>query len=140
MKNQTRLFLLTLCLASVSSTAAFADDLPTFKKGQWHYDRSVLMGTGGQPMVMQLDKCSDPTAEFKATNAKTASVCKFVPVTKAGNIYTFTADCTTPNGRVVSKSELTPAGEEAYSLKVTSETGGSKVTEELKAKRTGDCP
>ncbi len=88
-------------------------------------------------MVMQLDKCSDPTAEFKATNAKIASFCKFTPVAKVGNVYTFTADCTT-GGRTVSKTELTPAGEEAYSLKVTTEAGGQVVTEELKAKRTGD--
>jgi hypothetical protein len=138
MKNHTRLFLLTLFLGAFVSQVAFAEDLPAFKQGQWHYDRSVSMG-GGQPMVLQLDKCSDPTMEFKATNAKIASFCKFVPVAKAGNVYTFTADCTIPSGRTVSKTELTPAGEEAYSLKVTTEAGGSVVTEELKAKRTGDC-
>lgn len=136
MKTRLDILALALSLGALVSTAAFADDLPAFKKGQWHYDRTVLMG--GQPMTMQLDKCSDPTAEFQATNAKIASFCKFTPVAKVGNAYTFAADCAT-GGRTVSKSELTPAGEEAYTLKVTTEAGGQTVTEELKAKRTGEC-
>ncbi len=130
--------LLVFFVSLLAFRLVLAEDFPAFKKGQWQYDRTVATA-GGQPMSMQMAKCSDPTAEMKASNAQFASFCKMTPLTKAGNVYTYGADCTTPGGRSVSKSELTATSDTEYSIKVNTDTGGVAVKEELKAKRIGDC-
>jgi hypothetical protein len=121
--------------AVVGSIAAAGEDLPAFRQGMWKFTRTVAGRT------IESNKCTSPTDDMKRQNATLEKAgCKFSPLRKAGNTYTFEADCTLAGG-VTSRttSVLTVESDSAYRLDVTGTVAGEPTKETLVARRTGDC-
>ena len=129
--------------AVLTSTLAcgplLADDLPALRQGLWKYQRTV----GGK--MIESTKCTSPTEDMKTMNAKLEkSGCRFTPVNKSGNVYTYTADCSMkmPTGATMntrSTSVMTVASESSYKIDIDVVTDGQASKEMLVAQRTGDC-
>jgi hypothetical protein len=123
----------------LTGTAAAAE-LPVFRPGLWEFDRTV----NGQKVASK--ECLDPTARMKAQNAKLEqSGCSFSPMEKAGATYTFTSECAMkmPGGKALrssSKSVMTVESDSAYRLQVTGTLAGEPSSEQLVARRIGECP
>jgi hypothetical protein len=123
----------------VGAGAAAADELPTFRKGMWEYDRTMERG-GGPKQTVRAKKCINPTEDIGRQRAMLSqSGCKFSPIAKSGNTYTYTAQCTMAGVAVESKSALRFENDGAYRLDVESKEGGVASSEVLIARRVGDC-
>jgi hypothetical protein len=132
---------LVAALALACAAVAFADEWPTLRSGMWEYKRTMVRSDQpGKPIVVTRRKCGNPAADMKRQNAQlTAAGCRFSPVGKAGNVYTFTAQCSTAGIQVQSRSTLTVENPGAYRLFVESHEGGVTSKETLIARRVGDC-
>ena len=75
----------------------------------------------------------------KMNEALAKQGCKFSPVEKSGNSYTFGADCEIEGTRIRSRSVMTVESDSAYKVDVTSTAGARSTKEVLSAKRLGDC-
>ena len=119
---------------------AFADDLPALRQGLWKFQRTV----GGK--MIESTKCTSPTDDMKTMNVKLEKGgCRFTPVKKSGNVYTYTADCSMkmPTGATMnsrSTSVMTVAIESSYKIEIDVVTDGQASKELLIAQRVGDCP
>lgn len=125
--------------AALLAGTALADDLPTFRKGTWEFQRTVDGGPGKSQKLSNRE-CVDPTADMKRQNAMLTKMgCTFSPVAKSGNAYTFTSQCRMQGIVAQSKTVLTYENEGAYRLNVESTQNGQPSKETLVAKRVGDC-
>lgn len=128
--------------------AAQAEELPTFRKGMWEFDRTMEMGRdmGSGPKTIASRRCTEPGEDMKRQQAMFAkSGCTVSPVSRRGSVYSFVADCKGAGiGAVVSQSVITVESDSAYTIEVEStgdvDGGGRKNRELLKARRVGDCP
>ena len=119
--------------------AALADELPTFRKGTWEFQRTVDGGPG-KSQKLSNKECVDPTADMKRQNAMLTKMgCTFSPVAKSGNAYAFTSECRMQGIVARSKTVLTYENDGAYRLDVESTQNGQPSKETLVAKRVGDC-
>jgi uncharacterized protein affecting Mg2+/Co2+ transport len=120
---------------------ARADELPVFRQGLWKYQRTIA---GGK--TIDVTKCANPTEDMKKQNEKLGKGgCRFSPLTKSGNTYTFTADCSIkiPSGGEIkgrTTTVITVESESAYTVEVHGTAGGQETKERLVARRVGDCP
>ena len=118
---------------------ALADDLPALRQGLWKFQRTV----GGKKI--ETTKCTSPTEDMKKMNATLEkSGCRFSPVKKSGNVYTFMADCSMkmPTGATMSSrstSVMTVDSESSYKIDIDVVTDGQTSKEMLVAQRIGDC-
>lgn len=130
-------------LAMVASMAglAAADVWPVLRRGQWEFVRTIeTPGAPGKPKVVTTTECTDPVEDMTQQNAMLSkSGCRFTPVVKAGNTYTFSAECTMPGYSGRSKSVMTVESDSAYTVNVESTSGADTTREVLRARRTGDC-
>jgi hypothetical protein len=126
--------LLLVGIASVS-----AADWPTFKPGQWTFERT-MNGAGAPRDKISTTECTDPTADQKEQQAMlTKAGCQFTPLAQSGKTYRYSATC--KMGGMTSKSDsvLEVESAEAYTVTVDSTVDGKKSHEVLRARRTGDC-
>jgi hypothetical protein len=125
-----------------AAPAVAADEWPALRHGMWEFSRAIEgMTPGGPPKVVETKRCINPTDEFRRQkDMLTKSGCTFTPVTRAGNVYTYSATCRMQGMAGTSRSVLTAEGDSAYSLRVDSDFGGKPTRELLKARRIGDCP
>jgi len=132
---------LAAVLALTLAAVAFADPWPTLRSGMWEYQRTMVRSAQpGKPIVVTKRKCGNPAEDMKRQNAQlTAAGCRFSPVRKAGNVYTFTSQCSMAGIQVQSRSTLTVESPDAYHLFVESREGGETSKETLIARRMGDC-
>ena len=118
---------------------ALADELPAFRQGMWKFDRTV----GKEKLEMT--KCASPSEDMRKQNAMLEKGgCRFSPVKKSGNVYTFTADCSikSPSGATISSrttSVMTVESDTAYQIEIDGVTDGQSTKELLVARRIGDC-
>lgn len=132
------LFPLTALLA-LSTSIALAADWPTFKPGNWTFDRT-LTPTGSTPEKISRTDCTDPTADQKAQRAMLAKAgCQFTPLVQSGKMYRYSATCKMGGMTIQSNSVLTVDSAEAYTITVDSTEDGMKTHEVLRARRIGDC-
>ena len=129
-------------LLAGAATAAAAEEWPAMRHGMWEFTRSIeSVGKGGKPQTVQTKKCTNPTDEMKRQNETLSKAgCKFSPLARAGNVYTYSAACRMQGISGTSKSVLTVDGDSAYTIRVESDFGGEATRELLQARRTGDCP
>ena len=126
-------------ISTLACGPVLADDLPALRQGLWKFQRTV----GGK--MIESTKCTSPAEDMKKMNAKLEkSGCRFTPVNKSGNVYTYTADCSMkmPTGATMntrSTSVMTVAGESSYKIDIDVVTDGQASKEMLVAQRTGDC-
>jgi hypothetical protein len=129
----------TLLVCTLLCGLALADDLPVLRQGSWKFQRTV----GGKKIEMT--ECASPTEDMKKMNAKLEKGgCRFSPVKKSGNVYTYTADCSMkmPSGSMMSSrstSVMTVVGESSYKIEIDVVTDGQASKELLVAQRVGDC-
>jgi Protein of unknown function (DUF3617) len=123
------------------SLAALADDYPVLKPGMWEFKRTVASpDAGGKAMNVERRECADPTADMKKSNDTLAKQgCKFSPIVRSGNAYSFSSDCRIQGAQFQSRSVITVDGAGAYRVDVTSTGGGSSTKELLVARRVGEC-
>ena len=127
-------------LSTLACGPVLADDLPALRQGMWKFQRTV----GGK--MIESTKCTSPTEDMKTMNAKLEkSGCRFSPIKKSGNVYTYTADCSMkmPTGATMSSrstSVMTVGSESSYKIEIDVVTDGQASKEQLVAQRIGDCP
>jgi hypothetical protein len=140
----TRFLTATLAAALAAGMAiapgtVAAEELPVFRKGLWEYDRTMERG-GGPKQSVKARKCINPTEDMTRQRAMLSqSGCKFSPIAKNGNVYSYSARCTIAGLAVESKSALKFESDTAYRLDVESNEGGVASREVLLARRVGDC-
>jgi hypothetical protein len=118
---------------------ANAADWPTFKPGNWTFDRTMT-GPGPTPEKLSRTECIDPTADQKRQQAMLGKAgCQFTPLTQTGKTYRYSATCKMAGMTTQSDSVLVVESAEAYTITVDSIVDGSKTHEVLRARRIGDC-
>lgn len=131
--------LMALLALSALSSLVVAQELPVFRQGMWEFQRMV----GSQKMTTK--NCTNPSEDMKRQNTMIEKAgCRFSPMKKAGNTYTFTADCkmkSPPGGSLESHTTtvMTVESDSAYKLQVDGTTNGQSTKETLMARRVGDC-
>jgi hypothetical protein len=130
---------IALLVSTLLCGAALADDLPALRQGMWKFQRTV----GGEKI--ESTQCVNPTEDMRKMNAKLEkSGCRFSPVKKSGNVYTYSADCSMkmPTGATMSSrstSVMTVVSESSYKIEIDVVTDGQASKELLVAQRIGDC-
>ena len=133
-------FPIALLIASLALPAYAADDLPSFRTGLWEFKRSVD-GGDGKPVTLTNQKCTSPTEDMKKkTESAAQSGCQVSPMTKSGNLYTFTFKCTIQGVSLQSKSVITAESDTAYKVDAETRTGGKATRELLTARWISSCP
>jgi len=129
---------LATALATSGTTAA---DFPPLRAGMWEFNRSVEGAAGGgAPSSFTSKKCTDPAADMKASNERMKQAgCKLSPTTQNGSTYSFSAECQIQGTAMKSESQLTVAGDSAYTVRIVSNANGRTTRETLSARRVGDC-
>jgi hypothetical protein len=88
-----------IIISPVFSGPVVANDLPPLRFGLWKFQHT----DDGQKS--ESTKCTSPTEDMEKMNATLEkSGCRFSPVKKPWNVYTFTANCSMkmPSGAAVS--------------------------------------
>ena len=144
-KSAKRIYFLSFIAAGaylISFTSVTkAEDMPTFRKGMWEFKRTVdNAGRPGKPQTTETKKCTNPSLDMKKQRETLSKGgCKFSPVSKSGNNYSFSTECTVQGVAGQSKSLLTVENDSAYSVRVETRMGTQATKEVLLARRTGDC-
>ena len=129
-----------LLLATLTLPAFAADELPQFRAGLWEFKRSVD-GGDGKPATLTNQRCANPTQDMrKKTESMMTAGCKSTPVTKSGNLYSFSLQCEIQGVEIRSKSVITVDGDSAYKVDAESKQGSKTTREQLTARRIGNCP
>jgi hypothetical protein len=130
-----------LLLAAVAaSPAAIAAELPAFKPGLWEFRRSVD-GGDGRPAALTHEKCTSPTDDMRAKTESLAQAgCRPSPVTRSGNLYTFSLECELQGVAVKTRTLIRFESDSAYVVDAESKQGSRTTREHLVARRLGDCP
>lgn len=139
METTMRILLVPL-LAACALPAFAADELPVFRAGLWEFRRSVDSGDG-KPATLTNQKCANPTEDMqKKSESMMAAGCKPTPITRRGNLYSFSLKCNLQGVDVQSKSVITVEGDSAYQVDAESKQGSRTTREQLFARRIGNCP
>lgn len=129
-----------LLLSTLTLPAFAADELPVFRAGLWEFKRSVD-GGDGKPVALTSQKCTNPTEDMqKKTASMMTAGCESTPVTKRGNLYSFSLECKIQGVEIRSKSVITVESDSAYEVDAESKQGGKSTREQLSARRIGNCP
>lgn len=130
--------LLVLVLASVlgvSASLAPGDEAPTFRKGMWEFEKTLLIN--GKEITKKVSQCTDPTNEINGTlTPMNLGNCKSSPAQRRGNQYKISTNCGPGNDshiviNVESDSKYTEVNEGALGKTTSKET--------TIARRVGDC-
>jgi hypothetical protein len=128
-----------ILFAGIALPALGAEQLPDFRPGLWEFRRSVDAGDG-KPAMLTNRKCTSPTDDMnRKTESMAASGCQASPVSRSGNLYSFSFKCTIEGVPIESKSVITFVNESAYKVDVESRQGSRTSREQLDARRVGDC-
>lgn len=128
-----------MMLLATGTAPASAADWPTFKPGQWTFERT-MDGAGAPRDKISTTECTDPTADQKEQQAMlTKAGCQFTPLAQSGKTYRYSATCKMGGMTSRSDSVLEVESAEAYTVTVDSTVDGRKSHEVLRARRTGDC-
>jgi hypothetical protein len=128
-----------ILISTLAPGPVLADELPALRQGLWNFQRTVA------GKKIETTECTSPTEDMKKMNATLEkSGCRFSPMKKSGNVFTYTADCSMkmPTGATMSSrstSVMTVAGESSYKIDIDTVTNGQASKEQLVAKRVGDC-
>ena len=128
-----------ILFAVIALPGLAAEQLPDFRPGLWEFKRSVDAGDG-KPATLTNQKCTSPTDDMnRKTESMATSGCQATPVSRSGNIYSFSFKCTIQGVPVESKSVITVTNESAYKVDVETRQGSRTSREQLDARRVGDC-
>lgn len=134
-----RLLAIAALMAS-SFPIARAADWPTFKAGNWTFERT-MSGMDGMPNKVTRTECTDPASDQASQRAMLEkSACKLTPLMQSGSTYRYSATCSMAGMTTTSDSVLEVLSDESYTITVDSIVDGDKTHEVLQARRIGDCP
>jgi hypothetical protein len=134
-------FLTAICIAFPEGVA-HSDDLPAFRRGMWEFNRT-MEGAGGQgkSQTITSKKCTNPTEDMKRQNEMLSKVgCKFSLITRSGNTFSFTSDCTLQGTSAQGKTVVSVENDSAYTVNIETRQGKQVTKETLSARRIGECP
>jgi len=132
--------LIGLLLAALALPALAADELPVFRAGLWEFKRSVD-GGDGKPVTLTNQKCTNPTEDMqKKTESMMTAGCKSTPISKRGNLYSFSLKCKIQGVDIQSRSVITVESDSSYKVDAESKQGDKSTREQLAARRIGNCP
>jgi len=118
---------------------SYAEELPALRKGIWEFNRTVETAPG-KTAKLSKKECTTPFGDMKKNREDGLKAgCRFTPLTRSGNSYSFTANCRIGEVPLESKSVISIDNPNAYQIRVESRGGGRKSSELLVAKRVGDC-
>ena len=133
-----RLLAIAALMASLSPIARAAD-WPSFKAGNWTFERT-MSGMEGMPRKVSRTECTDPASDQASQRAMLEkSGCKLTPLAQSGNTYRYSATCAMAGMTTTSDSVLEVLSDQAYTITVDSTVDGDKTHEVLQARRLGDC-
>ena len=135
--------LIALIVVGPVSSQASADEFdgPSFRKGLWHFVRTLeLVGhrkTRQTLLEREMTRCVDPTVAMKATfSSPSVGNCVSAKPEKSDNKYTFSNRCDYM-GPV--STVITVNSDESYTELNELTVGNVPRTELVVAKRIGDC-
>ncbi len=139
MTNRFTALLLATLLTPASLFAG--DDLPALRKGMWEFNRTLAgQGAGGKDVQINSKQCVDPWGSMKAMKEALAKQgCKATPGSMKGNVRTSVTECPMQGVMVRSETIMTITSDSAYTVSITTTSGGKTNKETLVAKRAGDC-
>jgi hypothetical protein len=125
----------------VSQAKADAFDGPSFRKGMWHFVRTLDLvmhkTTKQRVMEREMTRCVDPTQAMKATfSSPSVGNCVSAKPEKSGNKYSFSNRCDYM-GPV--STVITVHSDESYTELNELNVGKLPRQELVVAKRVGDC-
>lgn len=132
---------LLVVAASQGAAAGEAFDGPSFKKGRWHFVRTMDLVVGEhfrqRLYTRELTACVDPTVAMRGTfSSPSIGKCVSVKPERAGHTYTFSNRCDVL-GPV--STTITVVSDESYTELNELKAGAVPRAELVVAKRIGDC-
>jgi len=140
-----RYFCLAIALIAVaplsSQARAEGSDVPSFRKGLWHFVRTLELvahrKTKYRLLEREMTRCVDPTVAMKATfSSPSVGNCVSAKPEKSDNKYTFSNRCDYM-GPV--STVITVNSDESYTEVNELTVGNLPRTELVVAHRVGDC-
>jgi hypothetical protein len=127
--------------SSLSRAKAEAFDGPTFRKGMWHFVRTlelvVNQKTRYQVLAREMTRCVDPTQDMRAIfSSPSIGNCVSAKPEKSDNQYTFSNRCDYM-GPV--STVITVQSDESYTEVNELAVGKLAKSELVVARRVGDC-
>lgn len=141
LRQSTIAAILLVVSASQSLAANEAFDGPSFKRGRWHFVRTMDLVVGKtfrqRLYTRELTACVDPTVAMKGTfSSPSIGKCVTAKPERAGNRYTFSNRCDVL-GPV--STTITVTNDESYTELNELKVGAVPRAELVIAKRLGDC-
>ena len=135
------LLLTGICIPLLEGLA-HSEDLPAFRRGMWEFNRTMKgADSQGKSQTITSKQCTNPTEDMKKQNEMLSKAgCKFSPVTRSGNTYSFTSDCTLQGISAQGKSVVSVENDSAYTVNIETRQGNQVTKETLRARRIGECP
>ena len=119
---------------------ALAEDLPSLQPGLWSFSSTVIMKGSSKPQTRSLRKCTDASDDIRKKWAMLAQQsCKFTPVARTGNRYSYSSTCQRNGMALEMKSTLTVDSRTAYRVETESRTNSQVQKEVVVAQRVGAC-
>jgi hypothetical protein len=131
-----------IAIGPISSPArAEAFDGPSFRKGMWHFVRTLELvlhqNTKRRMLEREMTRCVDPTQAMKATfSSPSVGNCVSAKPERSGNKYIFSNRCDYM-GPV--STVITVQSDESYTEVNELTVGDRPRTEMVVARRIGDC-
>ena len=129
-----------LVIGALSSQANAQDpyEVPSFRKGMWHFVRTLDSKNKQRLLVREMTRCVDPTHAMKATfSSPSVGSCVSSKPERTDNKYSFANRCD-DMGPV--STVITVYNDASYTERNELTAGKLPRTELIVARRVGDCP
>ena len=130
----------TLSALLYAGAAVAQNELPVFDAGLWSFTSTVTTG-GGKPQTRSVQLCTNPTDDIKKKwGMLSGTSCKFTPVTRAGQRYSYSSVCQDKGVLLQIKSSIVVVRTgNAYQVETESRTNNQTRRELVVAQRVGEC-
>ena len=127
-------------LLLLTGPAMAENEFPSFQPGMWSFSSTVNLKGADKPQVREVRMCANPTDDIrKKWDALAEKSCKFSPITRTGNKYSYSSFCERDGLRLQSKSIIVVESSSAYRVETESRTNSQARKEVIDARRVGDC-
>jgi hypothetical protein len=115
--------------------------LPSFRPGEWQYQRSVISPTGAAPRHATITKCADPSEEMRKKLVELKQKgCRFSPTAHAGTSYSTSWTCAARGSLLLLSQVITVTGESSYEDSTEARLQDQVTRTRIVATRVGECP
>lgn len=133
--------LLAIAFVTVTAPVSAADGFPQLKPGLWEFSRAKgAFPAQGKPPTQSVRQCTSPAEDMKKKWTQLATgECRFTPITRNGNRYTYTSVCKRYGAEFQLRSVVTVNSEADYRVETQTRGAGGASNEVVIAHRLGDC-